>query len=559
MADALARVSDMLVRVRDVGRVSQRLVDEARTMFGSLGALLCRVDAQGTGLHAVAVSGEIGQAYDSHLTFAAGMGMPGLALLARSFIVSHDVLTDPRIRLTAAMRSIIERAPFRAALAVPLVLDEEAIIGTLCILDGPGRVFTPEDARFAQAVAHQGAIALDNARLNDEADRARAAADAANHAKDAFLATLGHELRNPLNAMFGWARLLRSGTLDAARTEHALQAIERNAVHQSRLIRDLLDVSRIIAGKMHLDVQAVSLAVVITEAVEALEPEADAKGVRVETRIDRDAGLVLGDPLRLRQVVTNLLGNAIKFSHAGGVVGVEYERDGVHARITVADRGQGIDREFLPHVFERFRQAESGSSRAHAGLGLGLTIVLGIVELHGGTVVAASEGRGSGATFIVELPIMAVLEPLVPAGPAPSLDASGQLTGIRVLAVDDHDDSRNLTGTILQQCGADVTLSTSALDALKILRERRVDVVVSDLAMPDVDGYDFIRGLRDLERDTRRRRTPAVALTGYAASEDRARALSAGFNVYLVKPVDPDQLVAVISATARDESARGAG
>jgi CheY-like chemotaxis protein len=307
---------------------------------------------------------------------------------------------------------------------------------------------------------------------------------------------------------------------------------------------------------MQLEVQGVALAAVVAETVEALQIEANAKGVHIETEIDRDTGLVLGDSLRLGQVVTNVLGNAIKFSDVGGVVVVRYARDGAHARITISDSGQGIAPEFLPHVFERFRQAESGSSRAHPGLGLGLAIVSGIVALHGGIVMASSEGPGQGSTFTIDLPLMAVPELRSPAAPAPSPPAGVRLNGLRVLAVDDHDDSRNLTGMILQQGGADVVLTGSVTEALKIIRDSRIDVVVSDLAMPGEDGYDLIRGLRSLERETRRRRTPAVALTGYVGGEDRERALSAGYNVYLVKPVDADQLVAVVSATVRDESAR---
>jgi signal transduction histidine kinase len=320
-------------------------------------------------------------------------------------VVLSDVLAEPRVRLTPEMRALISRAPFRAVLAVPVMLHGQAI-GTLSLLDRKGRLFTDDEAWFLQAVAHQAALALENARLYEEAERLRAEAVAANRAKDVFIATLSHELRTLLNGAYGWARLLHAGQMDKTELERGLDAIERNCTLQARLIDDVLDISRIIAGKLRLSTQPVELATIVEQSIEQLQGEAETQGVILSVRIDQNTGVMHGDPLRLHQVTTNLVSNGLKFTPRGGRVDVTLARYGASTiRLSVTDTGKGIAPDLLPHVFERFRQDEVKSG-AVAGLGLGLAIVKHLVQLHQGIVVADSRGVGRGAAFTVFLPAM---------------------------------------------------------------------------------------------------------------------------------------------------------
>ena len=385
------------------------------------------------------------------------------------------------------------------------------------------------------------------ARLEAEARADRELA--ANRAKDEFLAVLSHELRTPLNSMLGWVRLLRSGSLDAGRTAHALDVIERNVGQQSRLISDLLDVSRIVIGRLELNRQIVDLPALVAAVTEAVRPTAEAKEITLTARLDRDAGPVNGDADRLRQVVENVLGNAIKFTPRGGHVTIRLARDD-GARLTVADTGKGIDAEFLPHIFERFRQADSTSTRAHAGLGLGLAIVSHLVELHGGHVTAHSDGEGTGATFTVTLPIVAAVKEAAVASPedrAVRIPQTSDLDGIRVLIVEDDADTRDLLASILAEHGADPVTAASARDGIEAVRRRPPDVLVCDIAMPGGDGYGFLTAVRATSDGVT---IPAVALTAYARLEDRDRALAAGFEVHLAKPVEPATLVGAVARLA---------
>ena len=402
MAEALAKVAATLVQVRDTPALSQRIVDELRSMFETLGVMFCRLDPETDSLRAVAVSGDVGPEYDIHVVFAAGMGTPGLAVTEPRPVVLPDVLADARVQLAPEMRDLISRAPFRAVLAVPVILHNR-IIGTLCLLDRKGRLFSDDEAWFLQAVAHQAALALENARLYEEAERLRTEAVAANQAKDVFIATLSHELRTLLNGALGWARVLRTGQPDKAAIDHALEAVERNCTLQARLIDDVLDVSRIITGKLKLSIERVELSAIVAQSIEELQRAADEKGVILAARIDPNTGSVDGDPLRLHQVVTNLVSNGIKFTPRGGRVDMTLERRGAMIRLTVTDTGTGIAPELLPHVFEHFRQQEVEPG-ATGGLGLGLGIVKHLVELHRGDVTAESRGVGLGATFTIGLP-----------------------------------------------------------------------------------------------------------------------------------------------------------
>jgi CheY-like chemotaxis protein len=409
------------------------------------------------------------------------------------------------------------------------------------------------------SLSDHAAVAIRNARLLATQHAALAEAERANRAKDEFLATLSHELRTPLTAMLGWVRMLRSGRLASDQAQGALEVIERNTRLQAQLINDLLDVSRIVAGKLQLDLRPLELVSVVEEALASVKSDADAKGLAIEASINPSAGPVLGDRLRLQQIVVNLLSNALKFTPSDGRISVVLERVGATARIQVSDTGIGIEPALVPHVFNRFLQADSTSSRKHGGLGLGLAIVRHLAELHGGSVRAESAGPGLGATFTVELPILAVgsgrgertaVETVSTDARLPRLD------GVRVLVVDDHDDARELIRAVLQQCGADVAVAASADDALETLEGRRVDVLLSDLAMPGTDGFDLIRRVRARERETGGAPLPAVALTAYAGTVDRARALAAGFQAHASKPIAPDELATLVQSLTRSNARR---
>ncbi len=391
-------------------------------------------------------------------------------------------------------------------------------------------------------------MAVENVRLLLEAQEA-------NRAKDEFLATVSHELRTPLNSILGWATMLNSGRLDQANAGRALEIIERNARVQAQLIEDLLDISRIISGKLRLDVRSVDLVSVIEAAVDALSFAAESKGIRIRCVLDSGVGLISGDPDRLQQVVWNLLTNAIKFTPKNGRVQVRLEKAGATAEIIVSDTGMGISPDFLPHVFERFRQLDSSSTRKHGGLGLGLAIVSQLVELHGGSIRVESPGKGEGATFTVSLPLVAAAsasgeEPprvRVAAG-GPEIAIGPVLEGVRVLLVEDEQGAREILAVALRQCGAHVMVACSASEALEILNgERALDVLVSEIEMPGEDGYALMRSFRALEAE-RGGRVPAAALTAHARSEDRMRALTAGFQVHIPKPVEPAELVAVVAS-----------
>jgi len=391
-----------------------------------------------------------------------------------------------------------------------------------------------------------------------ELSRAKQQAEEANRMKDEFLATLSHELRTPLNAMLGWAQVLRLGKLDETASARALATIERNARAQAQLIADLLDVSRIITGKLRLDFQPVELPRIIEAVLDSVRPAADAKEIRLDVALDPLASPVLGDADRLQQVIWNLLSNAIKFTPREGAVEVRLRQTGASVEVRVSDNGAGIRPDFLPYVFDRFRQAESTITRSHGGLGLGLSIVRHLVELHGGTVEVQSAGEGKGATFTVLLPVRTAViaecvSPETAAGAAVEMvdpwGAPALLRGLHVLVVEDEEDARDLLATALEQHGARVTAVSSVAAALECLDSRPVDVLVSDLAMPDEDGYSLIRRVRARPGD-RGGSVPAAALTAYARAEDRSRVLAAGFQRHVPKPIDPSDLVNVVAALA---------
>jgi signal transduction histidine kinase len=385
--------------------------------------------------------------------------------------------------------------------------------------------------------------------LADQADALRAEAETANRLKDEFLAIVSHELRTPLNAVLGWVRLLGGGQLDPARAVNAIHTIERNAKVLARIIDDLLDASRIIAGKVRIDPLPVDLVAVIQGAFDELRLPAEAKGVNLTFTCHAIPGPVGGDTLRLQQVVSNLLSNAVKFTPSGGTIDVRLTSTGSDAEIQVADTGQGIAPDFLPRLFERFTQADTSTTRRQGGIGLGLSIVKALVELHGGTVHAESPGAGRGATFTVRMPVtpqdVDEVEQVRIAQRAAAVPP--RLDGIRVLLVEDDADGRQVLTIILELAGAQVEAVESVREAMKALDVHRPNVVMSDIGLPDEDGYALVRRLRARD-EAHGGGTPAIALTGYVTSEDRARLLAAGFQVYLRKPVEPSEIVAAVAS-----------
>lgn len=446
--------------------------------------------------------------------------------------------------------SMVRSLGLTSYLCVPMVSGGRALGALTLATSDSGRRYGDDDLRFAQDLASRAALAVENSRSYQELQRA-------NRIKDEFLGTLSHELRTPLNAIVGYARIARSGMITSDKLPRALETIERNAASLTQMVEDILDVSRIVAGKMRLHVQSVELPLVLHEAIETMTPAAAAKHIRIRSVVDPQVGPISGDPDRLRQVIWNLLSNAIKFTPKEGQVQVRLERINSSVEIVVSDTGIGIEADFLPHIFERFRQGEGGTSRQHSGLGLGLAIVRNLVELHGGTVSASSNGLGTGATFRVRLPIMIVHPPSPPdqrvhprherrasVGPLPNLN------GAHVLAVDDETDALRLLTEILEAAGARVTTASSGATALEKIQHLKPDVILADLGMPLMDGFELIRRLRQ-SPDKDVRETPAAALTAYGRTEDRAKTLQAGFEMHLAKPIDPVELASAVQALAR--------
>jgi signal transduction histidine kinase/CheY-like chemotaxis protein len=450
------------------------------------------------------------------------------------------------------------------------ILSSLAGLGNVTLIERPARVVTiisvVRSALRARRRQYEVRDHLDAlARAKEERElllrseqAARLNAENANRLKDEFLATVSHELRTPLTAIIGWTQLMRREPLDAATAGHALEVIERNGAAQLHLVEDLLDVSRIISGKLLLDVRPVEPASIIEAALDAVRPAAAAKGVELRAVIEVGAGAISGDADRLQQIVWNLVNNAVKFTPAGGSIEVRASGDGACVEIAVADTGAGIEPEFLPYVFDRFRQADATTTRSYGGLGLGLAIVRQLVELHGGAVSVASDGEGRGTTFTVTLPAARpasrpdeLAQPCAASAVAPAGDAPGRetLEGLRVLVVDDDEDARELFARALSDCGAQALTAASADEALDALARSRPDVLLADIAMPGEDGYVLIGRVRALPPEGGGL-TPAAALTAYARPEDRAKALRAGFQAHLPKPVSSAELIRVVAGLA---------
>jgi PAS domain S-box-containing protein len=492
----------------------------------------------------------------------------------------YPVVNQERLEMVARnqeVASVLRELNLKSCMIVPLVARNRTL-GTITLATAESnRYYDANDLKLAEDLAHRIALAVDNARLYREAQDAvtaredalrirdellkrehlaREEAETANRSKDEFLATVSHELRTPLNAILGWAHMLRSNRLDDTTQIRALETIERNAKSQAQLIEDILDVSRIVTGKLRLDVRPVVLDAVVDAAIEAVRPAADAKEIRIDNILDPSAGPVSGDPNRLQQVIWNLVANAVKFTGRGGRVQVHLQRVASSIEITVRDTGQGISAEFLPYVFDRFRQADATSTRRHGGLGLGLAIVRHLVEMHGGTVEATSPGETLGATFTVKLPPIVTRvsrrdhELPLPAPVATiSLEPSARLDGVRVMVVDDESDTREMLRIMIGQLGAEVKACSSSEEAMRLFSQWKPDVILSDIEMPDEDGYELIRKVRRSEANGGRK-VPAIALTAYGRVEDRLRALSAGYQMHIAKPAEPAEIAAVIASLA---------
>lgn len=469
---------------------------------------------------------------------------------------------EDRIGRYPALKNVTARKETVASACIPLKIGSAAV-GVLALSFDHAMEFSVEDQEFMLSLARQCAQSLERARLFEAEQVARANAEQASRVKDEFLATLSHELRTPLNAILGWSQIIRRGPGLSDDLAQGLEVIERNARAQSQIIEELLDMSRIISGKVRLDLQKMELAEVVRLAVETARPTADAKSVRLQAVIDPPASANMsGDPNRLQQVLWNLIANAIKFTPRHGRVQVTLQRVNSHLEVAVTDTGEGIDPEFIPFVFDRFRQANATITRRHGGLGLGLSIAKQLVELHGGSIRASSDGIGQGSTFTVSLPLSVLQqEPdrvvdgrprrATPA-PPPAVEARS-LAGLRVLVVDDDADARSLVKRLLEESRAEVTTASTVEEAMQRLQNQPPDVLVSDIGMPNEDGYTLIRKVRALNSDVSK--VPAVALTAYARAEDRIKAIRAGYQMHVVKPVEPIELLTVVASLAGRNSA----
>ena len=472
------------------------------------------------------------------------------AIRTGQVIITNDYMSATRGHPTVIVGPDNGLRP-QSSIAVPMAVMGR-IIGTIEVQSYESNAYHHEHQTAMSMAANLTAVAIENVRLLSRESRAREAAEESNRLKDEFLATVSHELRTPLTAILGWSRLLDSEPLEDGVARQAIETIWRNAKAQAQIIDDILDVSRIITGNLHLELHPVELAPIVENAINVVRPTADAKGIRIETRLKNAPVVVSGDANRLQQVIWNLLSNAVKFTNSGGEVLVTASPNETEAEIKVTDTGLGISREFLPFVFDRFRQADSSTTRQHGGLGLGLAIARHLVEIHGGSISADSLGKGQGSTFTISLPLLdSKIKAADDVKPETSPLANQQsLSGLHVLVVDDDEDTLELMTTALTSRKANVTAVGSAGEAIDAIKLRPPDVLISDIAMPEEDGYGLIARVRSLDGEAQSS-IPAVAITAYAKEEDRERALASGFQIYLAKPVELSELISVVARAAR--------
>ena len=550
IVETVNRTGRMLSAELDLDNLMQALTDAATELVGAqFGAFFHNVPDESGGSYMLYTLSGAQREHFEHLPLPRATDLFGSIFRGEGIVRVDDVKQDPRFGKKPPFYGMLtDHLPVTSYLVVPVVSRSGDVLGGLFFGHPEAGIFSERSERIVLGLAAQAAIAIDNARLYAAEHKARAEAETANRLKDDFLATVSHELRTPLHVMFGWAQLLRKGNLDAGSAQQAIEAIARNAEAQRQLVEDILDVSRIITGKLRIEMVPVDLPPVIEAAVDSMRPAAEAKGIELQTALDPKATRVSGDAGRLQQVIWNLISNAIKFTPQEGRVQILTEHVDSHVEIKVINTGPGIKPEFLPHVFDRFRQEDSSITRAHGGLGLGLSIVRHLVELHDGTVTAESRRDAQGAIFTVRLPLAAAIENKN--SPAPQVTQTGQptkkdaapqcastLAGLRVLLVDDEEDSREIVMAMLEQNGVQVKAAASAYEALRTFAEWRPDVLVSDIGMPAEDGYSLIRKVRSLPPE-RGGDVPAAALTGYAGRTDYLKALSAGYQSHIKKPVE---------------------
>jgi PAS domain S-box-containing protein len=541
----LQAVSDIALTRLEISALLQELLQRVCELLETDAAAILLLDEAEQSLRVHAALGLEGEV-EAGIRIPLGQGVAGRIAAARAPLIVSDLSEEE-------VFSTVLREHIESLIGVPLLI-EQRLIGVMHTGTAQPRHFSDEDLRLLQLVADRVALAIEQARLYQVEQQARQQAETVSRMKDEFLATISHEIRMPLNAIIGWISLLRHGRLSQEEAEHALETIERNARAQGRIISDLLDVSSAVTGKLRLDVRPVMPASQIEQALEAARPAAETKHITLDIELDTEAGPVWADADRWRQIAWNLLSNAIKFTPQGGRVQARLRRVDGEIEFLVRDTGRGIAPEFLPYVFERFRQADSSSTRRFGGLGLGLAIVRHLVELHGGSVRAESAGENQGATFVVTLPMLAAREQATESreqhqtnGLAPELKRQFELQGLRVLVVEDDQESRRLLDLILTQSEAEVKSAASGAEALALLESWWPEVVISDIEMPEMNGYEFIRRVR--EREAGRRQKPAaVALTAHTRVEDRLRALSAGFQMHMPKPFEAAELLTVIAS-----------
>ncbi len=564
----LHEMSLSLTSTLDIDSVLREVLRAALDLHGTSLGLLWLCDPQREGL-SLKVSSGFDAAFLEHIALLPSGGSAcGTCYEQRRRIVVEDVESDSSFD---AYRETIRVAGFRACHSTPLITRSDTLIGVLSVHFGMPHRPSGRETRLMDLYARMAADFIENARLHHQIQqelaereqilirehKARAEAESANRMKDEFLATVSHELRTPLTPIIAWAQRLRRAKLDETTVIRGLEVIERSAKSQAQLIEDILDVSRVIAGKLRLSIEPVDAAVIINAAIDSVQSAADAKHIQLAVTLDPSGRHILGDSQRLQQVIWNLLSNAIKFTPTGGRVDVRLERSDATSLISVSDTGEGISADFLPFIFDRFRQADSTSTRRHSGLGLGLAIVRHLVELHGGTVQADSPGVGYGAVFTVRIPLAVADQRAKSQSRAlESVDVSAQISGqieplpsldgVQVLLVDDDADTLQILKVMLMEHKARVQVAASTVQALDVLQWYKPDVLVSDLAMPDEDGYSLIAKVRAREAKSGKH-TPAIALTASVHIEDRARAVAAGFNMFLPKPVETSELITAIA------------
>jgi signal transduction histidine kinase len=554
----MARLQDVSTQLVHGSALLDEILDSAIAIIAADKGNIQLVDPIDGSLRLIASKG-FDAAFNTHFAIVQpGQGTCGSALSERGRVVCEDITTS---RLFAGTQDleVLRNAGVAGIQSTPLVARSGRIVGVLSTHYAMPRRPADRDLRMLDVLARQAADWIERQegerereQLLERERKAREEAEQAMRAKDDFLATLSHELRSPLGAIIGWTDIIRADLTDVQRVERGIEVISRSVRTQSQLVSDLLDLSRIIMGKMRLNVTRVQLPEVIDAAIEAVRPAAKTRGIRLETVVEPVTDSVHGDAARMQQIVWNLLSNAVKFTPEGGRVQLVLARINSHVEITVSDTGKGIQPDFLPHVFERFRQENTSSTREHGGLGIGLALVKELTELHGGSVTAHSDGEGCGSTFTLKLPVaiaQPVDEPRVHPR-APSALSLGhlsrfQLGGVRVLVVDDEPDGLEVMQRILLDRGLVVTAVRGADEALDALAQHTFDVVLSDIGMPKRDGYDLIAEVR-----RRGISTPAVAVTAFARSEDRTRALLAGYQTHIAKPIEASELLAIVASLA---------